>query len=165
MDLRKCHKCGNAMIPQSRVTYNYLFSSLNYRCLKCQGKIQVPENVTTGMMVAVGLGCIVAGNTLYAALGAFVIVVPFWRRLRNPALSPEAMAALGLAELTPADLEPQRQPARTAQAEQSAPRDWMSRAEQQFTQRPNEQTPAAPVRRSPVQPTARPSGFGRRASR
>lgn len=164
MHLRKCHKCGYAMLPQSRVTYNYLFSSLNYRCLKCQGKIQVPENVTTGMMVAVGLGCIVAGNSFYVALGAFVIVIPFWRGLRNPELSRETMAALGLAELNPADLEPVGHAARSMEADQPAKGDWMARAEQQLTAKRKDEAP--PTGRRPHKPQmAKPSGFGRRAAR
>lgn len=164
MHLRKCHKCGYAMLPQSRVTYNHVISSLEYRCMKCQAKVHVPENVSTGAMIALGLGCIILGDTIYAVMGVLMVVVPFWRRLRNPALSREAMAALGLAELGPADLEPVGQPAGFTQAEPPAKGDWTARAEQQLTAKPKEEV--LPTGRRPHKPQmARPSGFGRRAAR
>jgi len=152
------------MIPESRVTYNYVISSLNYRCVKCQAKVQVPESKGTGVMVVVGLGFLAMGQTVYAAIGLLVIVAPFWRRLRNPVLSKEAMAALGLAELTPADIEPQRQPARSAQVETPTQRDWTSRAEQHFSNPSKEPAPTS-TGRSRIQPVAAPRGFGRRAAR
>ncbi len=95
MEARRCHKCGSVMLPSQRMTINFAFSSLEYKCTRCTKKIAVPEKMMTGAMLIAGTMAIASADPMYMTGGLFVMLSPFYRRLRNPVMDEQTLA-LGL---------------------------------------------------------------------
>lgn len=83
------------MLPSKRATINFVFSSLEFTCTRCQKRISLPEKMMTASMLFTGVAGLASAEPAYMFGGVLVAAAPFFRRMRNPVMSEETIA-LGL---------------------------------------------------------------------
>ncbi len=104
MEARRCHKCGSAMLPCQTLYFNFVFTQVEFACTKCHKKIAVSGKMMIGASLMTGLIGLGTGNPLYMTGGLFIMLSPFYRRMRNPVMDEQTLAlGLGIIPTSPLD--------------------------------------------------------------